>query len=94
MRRHVGQLALAGFAGHSIPTELRMLAREFDLGGVIFFARNVDSPDQVAELSREAQSLADEHPALGERGPGRRAGRAAQGAIHGLAADAHAGPQW
>ncbi len=62
MRRHVGQLALAGFAGHSIPTELRMLAREFDLGGVIFFARNVDSPDQVAELSREAQSLGNGIP--------------------------------
>jgi len=61
-RRHAGQLAIAGFAGHSIPDDLRRLAREFDLGGVIFFARNVDSPEQVAELSREAQELARELP--------------------------------
>ena len=38
------------------------LAREFDLGGVILFARNVVEPEQVAELSREAQALARELP--------------------------------
>jgi beta-N-acetylhexosaminidase len=62
LRRHAGQLALAGFAGRAIPAELRALAREFDLGGVILFARNVESPEQVAELAREAQSLAQELP--------------------------------
>lgn len=62
IRRHVGQLAIAGFAGESIPSELRSLAREFDLGGVILFARNVVAPDQVAEVSREAQTLAHELP--------------------------------
>ena len=61
-RKHAGQLAIAGFAGHSIPAELKALAREFDLGGVIFFARNVESPEQVAELSRQAQGLAAELP--------------------------------
>src|SRR5262245_2183694 len=62
IRRHVGQLAIAGFAGHAIPADLRALAREFDLGGVILFARNVAAPDQVADLSREAQELAGELP--------------------------------
>jgi beta-N-acetylhexosaminidase len=62
LRRHVGQLAIAGFAGHTIPTELRALAREFDLAGIVLFARNVEAPEQVAELSREAQSLAHELP--------------------------------
>jgi beta-N-acetylhexosaminidase len=61
-RRHAGQLAMAGFAGHSIPSDLRALAREFDLGGVILFARNVESPEQVAEIAREAQDLAAELP--------------------------------
>src|SRR5215208_2654564 len=61
-RRHAGQLAIAGFAGHSIPSDLRALAREFDLGGVILFARNVESPEQVAELARAAQTLAGELP--------------------------------
>src|SRR5687767_13185616 len=62
IRRHVGQLAIAGFSGYTIPPDLRLLAREFDLGGVIFFARNVESPEQVAELSREARELAAEVP--------------------------------
>ena len=62
LRRHAGQLAIAGFAGHSIPSDLRQLAREFDLGGLILFARNVDSPEQVADLAREAQELAQELP--------------------------------
>jgi beta-N-acetylhexosaminidase len=61
-RKHAGQLAIAGFAGQAIPADLKLLAREFDLGGVIFFARNIDSPEQVAEMSREAQELAGELP--------------------------------
>jgi beta-N-acetylhexosaminidase len=60
--KHAGQLSIAGFAGHSIPADLKGLAREFDLGGIILFARNVESPEQVAELAREAQSLAQELP--------------------------------
>ena len=38
------------------------LAREFDLGGIILFARNVAAPEQVAEIARDAQSLAHELP--------------------------------
>jgi beta-N-acetylhexosaminidase len=62
IRRHVGQLAFAGFAGLELPAELKGLAREFDLGGIILFARNVEAPEQVAELARAAQSLAGELP--------------------------------
>ena len=62
IRRHAGQLAIAGFAGHAIPADLRALVKEFDLGGIILFARNVDSPEQVADIAREAQSLAQELP--------------------------------
>jgi beta-N-acetylhexosaminidase len=62
VRRQIGQLAIAGFAGETIPADLRSLAREFDLGGIILFARNVTAPDQVAEVAREAQSLARELP--------------------------------
>src|SRR5262245_18024347 len=61
-RRHVGQLAIVGFAGHDVPADVRSLAREFDLAGVVFFARNVESPEQVADLSRQAQALATEIP--------------------------------
>jgi beta-N-acetylhexosaminidase len=62
IRRHIGQLAIAGFAGESIPADLKAVAREFDLGGIILFARNVSAPEQVAEISREARTMAQELP--------------------------------
>lgn len=62
VRRHAGQCAIVGFPGHAIPPELKALAREFDLGGIILFARNVESPEQVAEIAREAQTLARDLP--------------------------------
>jgi len=62
MRRHAGQLAIVGFGGYSIPPDLRALAREFDLGGVVLFARNVEAPEQVSEVSRDVQALANELP--------------------------------
>ena len=62
LRRQIGQLLIAGFDGHQIPTELRALAREFGLGGVILFARNVAEPEQVAELAFEASRLLPDLP--------------------------------
>src|SRR4051794_21297383 len=62
LRRQIGQLLIAGFDGHQIPAELRALAREFGLGGVILFARNVAEPAQVAELSYEAARLVPDVP--------------------------------
>jgi beta-N-acetylhexosaminidase len=62
LRRHVGRLAIVGFTGHSVPDDLRRLAAEFDLGGVIYFARNIVDPRQVAELSRESAALARDWP--------------------------------
>jgi len=62
LRRHIGRLAIVGFGGESVPVELRELAAQFDLGGVIYFARNIVEPRQVAELSREIASLASDWP--------------------------------
>jgi len=62
IRRHIGQFAVAGFDGHAVPAELKALVREFDLAGVILFARNVAGPDQVADLAAEVSSLARDLP--------------------------------
>src|SRR5437660_11719196 len=62
LRRQIGQLLVAGFNGHQIPIELRALAREFGLGGVILFARNVSEPEQVAELCYDAARLTSDVP--------------------------------
>jgi beta-N-acetylhexosaminidase len=62
LRRHVGRFAVVGFDGPAVPDSLRELAAAFDLAGVIYFARNVVDPRQVAELSREVASLAGDWP--------------------------------
>src|SRR6267154_3699476 len=62
LRRHIGKLLVAGFDGLQVPVELRAIAREFGLGGIILFARNIDEPGQVAELCYEAARLAPDLP--------------------------------
>jgi beta-N-acetylhexosaminidase len=58
IRREIGQLLIGSLPGTTVPAELRSLVREFQLGGVILFARNIEEPEQVAELSQDVQSLA------------------------------------
>jgi beta-N-acetylhexosaminidase len=62
LRHEIGQLLMAGFPGYSLTVELRSLAREFSIGGVIYFARNVEEPAQVAEVSREIAALTPDLP--------------------------------
>lgn len=62
LRREIGQLLIAGFDGTEIPIETQALAREFGLGGVILFARNVVEAEQVADLCQEASRLTPPMP--------------------------------
>jgi beta-N-acetylhexosaminidase len=62
VRRDIGQLLIGSLPGTTITPEMRSLAREFSLGGVILFSRNIEEPEQVAELSVDVQALAGELP--------------------------------
>ncbi len=57
MRREIGQLLIGSLAGPTISPEMRSLSREFSLGGITLFSRNIEAPEQVAELSIDIQSL-------------------------------------
>jgi beta-N-acetylhexosaminidase len=59
LRSHAGQFVMIGFDGPVLPVEVRALVREFDLGGVVLFKRNVEDPAQVAELAYQARHLSD-----------------------------------
>jgi beta-N-acetylhexosaminidase len=61
-RHDIGQLLIGSMPGTTVPVELRSLSREFQLGGVILFARNIEAPEQVAELAHDVQSLSAEMP--------------------------------
>jgi beta-N-acetylhexosaminidase len=62
IRRDVGQLLIGSLPAAGIPVEMRALARDFGLGGVTLFSRNIEEPEQVAELSYDVQSLGSELP--------------------------------
>jgi len=57
LRREIGQLLIGSLPGQTITAEMKSLAREFELGGVILFARNIEAPEQVAELAHDTQQL-------------------------------------
>jgi beta-N-acetylhexosaminidase len=61
-RHRIGQLLIGSFPAFELSVELRALVREFDLGGVILFSRNIESPEQVSELAAEAESLGTSQP--------------------------------
>ena len=62
IRRDIGQLLIGSLAGPTITPEARSLAREFSLGGVVLFSRNIEAPEQVKELSIDLQTLASDLP--------------------------------
>ncbi len=51
----VGQLFIVGFDGHSVPAPFKKFIAESNLGGVIYFKRNAETPTQLVELSNEIQ---------------------------------------
>jgi beta-N-acetylhexosaminidase len=62
MHREIGQLLIGSVPGRVVPPEVRALAREFQLGGVTIFARNIEGPDQIGDLSAEVQRLGRDLP--------------------------------
>ena len=64
IRRIAGELLTIGFAGPTVDAELRSLVKEFKPLGLILFARNIESIEQVRELNRELKSLRPEAPLM------------------------------
>jgi beta-N-acetylhexosaminidase len=54
----IGQLFMAGLAGPRIDKDTLSLIRDLNLGGIIFFSRNIEDPMQLAELCQDLQKEA------------------------------------
>ncbi|UKS25241.1 beta-N-acetylhexosaminidase [Paenibacillus sp. HWE-109] len=59
LREKIGQMLLCGFQGTAATEELETLITEHRIGGVIYFARNVENTGQVAGLSNRLQQIAE-----------------------------------
>lgn len=55
IRKQLGQLFLVGFDGLSVPSDFKKAIQEFNIGGTIYFKRNVESPVQLALLTNTLQ---------------------------------------
>lgn len=53
----IGQLTLIGISGHSLTSEEKKFIVENNISGVVLFARNVATPQQIYELCQEIQDL-------------------------------------
>ena len=58
LEEKVGQLFQVGFHGRTVNKEIKDLIKNNYVGGVIYFARNLESLKQSASLSNELQNLA------------------------------------
>ena len=62
VRREVGQLVIGSLSAASVSPGFRSLVRDFGMGGVTLFRRNIEGPEQVSDLSRELRGLVRDAP--------------------------------
>lgn len=60
LEQRVGQMFMCGFHGQHADEQINRLIREYHVGGVIYFRRNVESVDQINRLSADLQAIAAE----------------------------------
>ncbi len=58
LEQKIGQLMTIGFDGTTLDVDLRHMITEYHIGSVILFARNIESPRQVAALNNDLQKTA------------------------------------
>ena len=58
LEQKIGQLLFVGIPGTTVDSETRHMFETVQPGGVVLFARNIQSPQQVAELTAQLRSLA------------------------------------
>jgi beta-N-acetylhexosaminidase len=63
-RDAIGQLFMLGFEGKSVSSDLASFIREYKPGGVILFARNLESVEQIVQLTNHLQACSPHSPLL------------------------------
>jgi len=59
MEKMIRQMMMVGFFGLSLSHETRELIKEISMGGVILFARNCQTPQQIGQLCADLQSICE-----------------------------------
>lgn len=64
LREQIGQLFMVGFAGPTVTNEWASFIKEYRPGGIIFFRRNLESVEQIVQLTNDLQRLSAQSPLL------------------------------
>ncbi|KAG9239317.1 putative beta-N-acetylglucosaminidase [Amylocarpus encephaloides] len=59
LRDNVGQLFIVGFHGHVASDHIKKLVTYYRVGTVILFSRNIDTGEQLTELTKSLQEIAN-----------------------------------
>lgn len=64
LREQIGQLFMMGFTGTTVTKDLASFLKAHQLGGIIFFKRNLESVQQIVDLTNGLQKLSPGSPLL------------------------------
>lgn len=64
LREQIGQLFMMGFTGTTLGAELASFMKAYTPGGVILFRRNLESVQQIVDLTNGLQKLSPGSPLL------------------------------
>jgi len=65
IEQKIGQMLMASVAGQMLTDDARYLIGELHVGNVVLMPRNIDSPRQVFELTRDLQTVARDANGIG-----------------------------
>lgn len=60
--KELGQLVVTGLSGYTLTEEEKKFIEKENIGGVILFSKNYESPAQLAELVNHIQTLRTDYP--------------------------------
>jgi beta-N-acetylhexosaminidase len=63
-REQIGQLFMVGFDGTAVSADLAAFIKEYKPGGVILFSRNLESVEQIVDLTNALQRCSPHSPLL------------------------------
>lgn len=63
-REKIGQLFMVGFLGTRVTPDLAAFLKDYQPGGVILFSRNLESVEQIVELTNDLQQCSPKSPLL------------------------------
>lgn len=65
----IGQMVMIGIQGKTLDEDARTMLSRFQVGGIVYFDRNIESADQLKRLSQDLQHYATDSSGAGEKVP-------------------------